>query len=70
MDYQTFLMELKLLPKTNVWYENVMIGANARNFLNKTMMTIHKDEAIEKTLDNWTNKTSEEILTKVNLPQI
>ena len=47
-----------------------MIGANARNFLNKSMMNIHKDEAINKTLDNWTNEASMEILTKVNLPQI
>ena len=72
LNYEKFAEkeELKLLPKTNVWYENVMIGANARNFLNKSMMNIHKDEAINKTLDNWTNETSKEILTKVNLPQI
>ena len=47
-----------------------MICAYALNFLNYSMMNIHKDEAINKTLDNWTNEPSTAILTTVNLPQI
>ena len=72
LNYKNFQIkdELKLLPKTNLWYQNIMIGANASNFVNKSMRNIHVDNSIEKTIKNWTGKSGEDILKKVELAQV
>jgi hypothetical protein len=60
---------LKILPKWNPWYKNVMIGASTKNFINRPMTDLHKDGSVEKMLDQWASPSGDAVLAKVGIQE-